>query len=132
MVSRRFICGPAGLIALAGTSGCPGGRGRVPVPGGAACLPRAASSRAAAARVIPAASASWAAVAPGAPVSAATMAAAGPPGGAAADGPGWSAGDMSGALSVAAPAGMVFALRVISVIPLVTFPALFPGPEFYY
>jgi hypothetical protein len=57
------------------------------------------------------------------------MAGAGPPGGAAASGPGWPAGGVSGALAAATPA-VVFALRVISVIPLLAIPGAISGRYF--
>jgi hypothetical protein len=86
------LCGGARGSRLSGPGAAPGASPAVQMAGDAfrsqvawPAFSRAASSRAAAARVIPAASASWAAVAPGAAVSAAMMAAAGPAGGAAAD-----------------------------------------------
>jgi hypothetical protein len=119
---------------LGDVPGRPDSPGRAPVPAVRPAFSRAGSSHPAAARLRPAAWvswASWAAGATGAAISAAMTAAAGPLGGAAADGPGWPADGVSVALAGATPAGTVFVLRATSVIPLFTFPALFPGRNFF-
>ena len=63
--------------------------------------------------------------------------ASGQPGGFAADGLGWPGGGVSGALAAApaagaSPAGAVFVVLAILVIPLVAFPVLFPDRDFLF